>query len=87
MLLQLNMTQVPLSVRLRSWARMCVYEISSTCNICKKMVSYDSDNFLTMIRIGIGSLQVSIEGLGNLKSADTRGPLLALSWRELLDIF
>lgn len=87
MLLRLIITQLPLSVRLRSWARICVYPISSICSICRNMVSNDSDTLLTSTRSGIGSLQVRIDGFGSLISAETRGESEEPSRREVVETF
>lgn len=80
-------TQLPLSVRRRSWARICVYPISSICSICRNIVSCDSDTLLTITRSGMGSLQVRIDGFGSRMSAETRGVSEEPSRREVDETF
>ena len=82
MLLRLNMTQLPVSVWLRSCAWIWVYDISSIWKVCRKIVSDVFDIFFTRTRSGMGSLQVRMEGFGNLVSAETRGAYAWMSWSD-----
>lgn len=63
-----------------------MYPISSIWIICKKIVSNDSEILLTRTRIGMGSLQVRIDGFGRRTSAETRGESAA-SRRDALETF
>lgn len=67
------MAHVIVSVRATSMARISVLPIKLNCKLIKKSCSGLSFKFLTMIRNGIGSLHVTMAGLGSLASTSPLG--------------